>query len=51
MAYGRGISVNYCARNNKYIVTIGIIMTIAHVRSRDDRSGGAEFQDVTVEFN
>jgi hypothetical protein len=48
VAYGRGISANYCTRNNKYIITIGIIMTIAHVWSRDDRSGGAEFQDVTV---
>jgi hypothetical protein len=33
VAYGRGINVNYCARNNKYIVTIGIIVTIAHVWS------------------
>ena len=48
MAYGRGISVNYCVRNNKYIVTIGIIVTIAYVRSGDDRSGEAEFQDVTL---
>ena len=47
MAYGRGISVNYCARNNRYIVTIGIIVTIAHVQSGDDRSGGAEFQNMT----
>ena len=48
MAYGRSISVNYCVRNNKYIVTIGIIVTIAHVQSRDDRSRGVEFLDVTV---
>ena len=47
VAYGRGISANYCVRNNKYIVTIGIIVTIAHVWSGDDRSRGAEFQDVT----
>jgi hypothetical protein len=47
MAYGRGISADYCVRNNKYIVTIGIIVTIAYVQSRDDRSGGVEFQDVS----
>jgi hypothetical protein len=47
VAYSRGINANYCARNNKYIVTIGIIMTIGHIWSKNNRFGGAKFQNIT----
>ena len=50
VAYSRSISMNYCARNNKCIVTIGIIVTIAHVWSGDDRSSRVEFQDMTLGY-
>ena len=42
--------MNYCARNNKCIVITEIIMTIAQVWSRGDRSGRAEFQDMTCDY-
>jgi hypothetical protein len=47
VAYDRSINANYCAKNNKCIVTIGIIITIAYIWSEDDRSSRVEFQDMT----